>query len=135
MNRPRSRKPTPAYTRSAISVDRRLAVVQPRASASWRWRAASAVSNPRRRAIASVDMLNAAVAIVVEGNRRGDVLAVEVSTEDVKRGGISAAEEPLGQDEGACARAANRSMAAPAYAASIVVKVGVDDVGHSQPGS
>ncbi len=55
--RPRSRKPTARYTRSAIGVDCRLAVWHPRASASCSWRADSAVPSPRRRARSSVSTL------------------------------------------------------------------------------
>ena len=55
--RPRSRKPTVVYTRSAISVDCRLAVWQPRAAASCASSAVSAVPRPRRRARSSVPRL------------------------------------------------------------------------------
>jgi hypothetical protein len=55
--RPRSRKPTAAYTRSAISVDCRLAVRQPRPRASCTWAAVSAVPSPRRRAFSTVPRL------------------------------------------------------------------------------
>ena len=54
MIRPRSRKPTAPYIRSAVGVDCRLAVRQPRASASWTSVAVSAVPKPRRRECASV---------------------------------------------------------------------------------
>ena len=55
--RPSSWKPTAAYTRSAISVDCRLAVWQPRASASYASSAVNAVPSPRRRARSSVQTL------------------------------------------------------------------------------
>ena len=55
--RPRSRKPTAAYTRSAIWVDCRLAVRQPRSRASYAWAAVSAVPRPRRRAFSTVPTL------------------------------------------------------------------------------
>src|SRR5690349_4059256 len=55
--RPRSRKPTAAYTRSSISVDCRLAVRQPRSRASCTCAAVSAVPSPRRRAFSTVPTL------------------------------------------------------------------------------
>jgi NADPH-dependent FMN reductase len=56
-NRPRSRNPTPAYTRSAIGVDCRLAVRRPRSAASCTSSAVSAVPSPRRRARCTVPTL------------------------------------------------------------------------------